>query len=128
MLAEIGQGLVLFLAEMIAVLGAGAPDRLEPGGTADRLGGGIGDRPADLVVIPDRVARLLAARVGAPTQVRIEHLLLGIGVGLEPRRERLPYSLEVGRLAHVVERGEAAPEPLVVVEDEGGDVGHGLED
>src|SRR6476646_3465134 len=106
---------------MLAVLRTSAAYRLEPGRAAGLLPAGLGDRVPDLVVIGDRVHGFL----GRPTlgstasqQCRVEDGFLGLRVGLQPSSERLPDCRQFARTVGIVQPGELAAEPLVVVHDQ----------
>src|SRR5689334_18560000 len=58
-LAEVGQDLVLFLGEMLAVLRPRLPYALPPAVRADWVLGGLGDPVTDLVVVADGVVRFV---------------------------------------------------------------------
>lgn len=81
-------------------------------------------------MIADRVEGLaLGVRTAALEQLGIEDLLLDVGVHVELVGERPPHPLQrvpvVGGLGlQVVEPGELLAEPVVVGEDQHGDVGH----
>ena len=84
------------------------------------------DPVADLVVVADRVVGLLLGVVAARVlqQVRVEDLLLRVGVDVEVQRERRPDRRQLLRRRRVVQPGEPDPEPVVVFKDQRGDVIH----
>ena len=123
-LTEVRQRLVLLLAEVLGVLLAGPSDRIEPGVAADLFLARVRHRVLDLVMVADRIVGLVfrVLLVALLQQRRIEHGLLGLRVRVQACRERLPHSGEFRHPVRVVESGELAAEPLVVVHDERGDV------
>jgi len=87
------------------------------------------DGIADVVVVADRVERLLPRVRALAQQLGVEDLLLGDGVRVQPAGERRPHPQQIRRghlrRLQLVEPREGPPEPFVVIEDELGDVvGH----
>src|SRR3569833_2151008 len=121
---EVGEAFVLLLGHVLAVGEPGLVHRRVPGGAADGVQGGFVDAVADVDVVADGVERLLLGVVAATQQLGVENFLLGAGVHVEQVGQGLPDLRQVGGGGEVVEPGELAPEPVVVVEDEAGDVGH----
>ncbi len=85
---------------------------------------------ANVVVIADGVERLALGIVDAALQqLRIEDLLFDVGVQVELLAERTPYSLECGMVdrrlrLQIVQLGEPFAEPVMVSQDQLGDVSH----
>jgi hypothetical protein len=81
-------------------------------------------------VVTDRVERLVLGVVAVLEQLRVEDLLFGEGVDVEPGRQRRPDRRQLegirrGPALQLVEGRELPPEPRVVIQDQRRDVGHG---
>ena len=104
---EIGEAFALLFGHVVAVLFVGRRHGREPAGAAHRVLRDCSDRVADLVVVPDRVFRLVlrisfsAGAFADAKQGGIEKLFLRFRVDLEERRQPSPDCPERSRIAGV---------------------------
>ena len=115
---------------MVVVGYPGAADRRPPLFSADPGCVGIAHSVANVVVVADGIERLAFRIVGAPLQqLGVENLLFDVGMYVELVAEGTPYAFDCAvvfrRLRlQIVQLGELFAEPVVVGEDQGGDVSH----
>jgi len=118
-----------FLFTHVIVVGQpGAAHRRPPLFGTDSGRVGVADSVANVVVITDRIEGLAFGIVGAALeQLRVEDLLLDVGVHVELVGERAPHAFE-GALVdrslrlQIVQLRELVTEPVMVGEDQHGDV------
>lgn len=124
--SEVGKGLALLLAHVVAVLLPGTGHCLPPRIAADLEGTDLGGGVPDLVVVMDRVAGLplgavLAARAGTQIhQTGVEQLLLRRRMLLQQDLQPFPdrrHRCCVGPV-DVVEHGQHPPLLVVVAQDQ----------
>ena len=90
-LPEVGQALPLLLGHVLVVGHPGLPDGCPPGRAAQRMTSRLVRAVPDVVVVADRVQRLVLRVLAEPQQLRVEDPFLGDGVHVEPGGQRLPH-------------------------------------
>ena len=128
--AEVRQSFPFFFAHVVVVGQPGSTDRRPPLVAGYPGGVRVAHAVANVVVVADGIERFAFGVVGSSLQqLRVEDLLFDVGVYIELVGERTPYPFECALVdrrlrLQIVELGELFAKPVMVGEDQHGDVSH----